>query len=120
MLYHPIYKIPMVVYILLFLLRSVIIACIMNCIVFDIFLKFNNIITALFVMINGLLFFSTTSSSIINHFYNTPILYQAYLKQIYYNSLLLETISSILEILLLLIIERGIYLFIIKKKSDLK
>ena len=92
----------------------------MNCIVFDIFLKFNNIITALFVMINGLLFFSTTSSSIINHFYNTPILYQAYLKQIYYNSLLLETISSILEILLLLIIERGIYLFIIKKKSDLK
>lgn len=103
MINHPIYDFPIVIYIGFFLIRSIAIACIINSIIYLLFLKFGDIITTVIVLINSSLFlFSPGGLTNIDHFYKMNLLYYNYYSIVNYNSFLLEIIVSFIEIIILI------------------
>lgn len=120
MINHPLYDIPMVIYILFFFLRSIILASIVNSIIFLVYTLFNKIITIIIVLINSSYFMiNNVSSSSIAHFYNMHLLFHNYYTYVNYNSFFLEIIISIMEIIIMFIINNIIFNIAVRKKSDL-
>lgn len=119
MINHPIYNIPMIVYIMFFLLRSIMIASIVNSIIFIIYIAFNKIIITIIILINSSYFLLNAIDSIaIEHFYNMHLLFHNYYTSINYSSFFLEIIISVLEILFLIIIEKVLFKIVTNKKRD--
>ncbi len=120
MINHSVYDIPIIIYILFFLIRSIIIACIINSIIYLLSLLLNKFIMTIIILLNGSIFFLISyDMSFIEHFYDMHLLYHYYYNSINYGSIFLELIVSIIQILLLIIISKIIFGLVTRKKRDL-
>lgn len=119
MINHQIYNFPIIFYILFFLFRSIIMASIINSIIYLLFLKFDNVITIIIILVNSSLFFLLPGDlSIIDHFYEMHFLYYNYYNIVNYSSFLLEIVVSMIEIIILISINKLLFELLTNKKRD--
>lgn len=119
MIMYSDYNIPIIFYIIFYVIRAIFIVNIISMITFFIMLISNRTIVILITLLSGTLFYLLPMPSLIEHFYNMKILYHYYFTSLVYNSFLLEVIISIIEIMMLTIIEKILYRYVLKKKRDL-
>lgn len=120
MINHPYYDFPIIYYILFFLIRSFVIATLVNSILYLFMFKFNKIVSTFIILINGTLFFSLPDNNfLISHFYNMNFLYHYYYNFIKYSSFFLEIIISIIEIIILIGLNKFVFWYVSKEKRDL-
>lgn len=117
---HPNYDIPIVVYIVFFIIRGCIFACIVNSIIYLLSLLLDKIGVIIIILFSSCLFMITPIFyNDIQHFYNMPLLYHHYFLSIQYTTMFLEIICSVLQFFLLMIVYNLIYKFVATKKRDL-
>lgn len=119
MIEHNIYGIPIIIYIVFYIIRGCIFACIVNSIIYLLSLLINKIGAIIIVLLLNSPFMIISKIFIIEHFYNMPLLYHYYYLSIEYSTFLLEIICSVLELFLLIIIRSLIHHFVTLKKRDL-
>lgn len=119
MIYHPNYNFPIYLYLLFFIIRNAIILVLVFRIFFLVVLRFDNIITKLLILFFNILFLLPLKLSKINYFYEGRLLFNYYFLNINYQSFYLEVLCSILQILLLIIIQKMMTKYLFKKKRDL-
>lgn len=116
---HPTYNISVVIYMTFFILRGIIISCIINSILYFLYIIFKDYANIILILICSIFTIIPFQSKEILHFYNMPILFQNYYSNIKYSTFYLEILCSIIEILLLVGISKILYYFVIKKKRDI-
>lgn len=117
---HPIYKIPLLLYLIFAFLRKTIFVCIVSVIIYLLVVGIKKVWTYIVLVAhNFLFFFCKYNEDCISHFYKMPILYNYYFLDICYSSFGLEVLCTLLEICLLLIIYKVIWKIVTMKKRDL-
>ena len=120
MIKHPIYKMPMIYYILFYVVRSCVLSSIINVILYLVLIIFKNIMTTIVLISNSLLFLVISLDfSYISHFYNMPILPHYYYTSISYSSFILEFMCTTIELLLLIILGKIMFYMVTYKKREL-
>lgn len=119
MIMHPFYSFPLIYYIFFFIIRALIISCCLITILCFCYLLTNRLVSIIIILGNSVLFMFLPTIKVIHHFYQMPIIPQYYYLSISYQSFLLEVIVSIIEIILLVVVAKLLFLWISKKKRDL-
>lgn len=120
MITHERYNIPIVIYLIFFAIRNSIFACIINVIIYMLFLSLKKIFTMIIILFINILFVLLPShTTVISHFYNVPYLYHYYFMEVPYYSFFLELICSILQLIILIAVYKILFRIVILKKRDL-
>ena len=120
MFVHPYYDIPIAIYIPLFLLRSWILACLINVIIYFLFIIFKKMASTFIILILSSFFLIMPSCMTeISHFYNMKLMYHYYFSMVHYSSLFLEMTCSFIQFIILFAIYKLLYRFVALKKRDL-
>ena len=118
---HPIYNTYLVVYILFYIIRSVVFNCCVCSIIYLITIIVKKYLSIVLILLNTS-FYLLLSNGIdeINRFYNMHIMYHYYYFCIYYNNFALEIICSLLEFFILYFVYKIIYIKVVQRKRELE
>ena len=120
MVSHPDYSIPLIIYIVIFFIRNTILSCLINIFLYLLFLRIGKYLTTLIVLLNSSLFFLLPNNGrIISRFYKLFLIPHYYYSYNAYSNLYVETICSILLIMIILTSLSIIIKIILKKKRDI-
>ena len=91
------YSFPVIIYIIFFAIRSIMISCLLNIIIYLLTLNRGKILSTIILTINSSLFLVLPQNyKIINHFYDLHIFPQYYYMYNSYSTFMLETICTII------------------------
>lgn len=114
------YNVSYVIYLPILIIREFILFIVLNIIIYYVLLLNKKyLVTFLIVFIISLFCFVSDYKVIINNFYNMYLLYPYYFMNIKYQSLSLEIICSIIEIIILYGASKILYKILCSKKRDL-
>lgn len=120
MVQHPFYEMPMILYILFYLLRMIILNIISNLILYRLFIFITKKINTFIIFINSILFFIIDESAkIVTSLFEIKLLYHYFFTNLFYTSFMLEMMASFLEIIILIGLYRFISYISLLKKRDL-
>ena len=118
---HPVYNIYLIVYILFYIIRSIVFNCCVCSIIYLITIILKKYLSIILIIINTALYLLLSNSiEEINHFYNLHIMYHYYYFDIYYNNFVLEVICSLLEFFILYFVYKIIFIKVIQRKRELE
>lgn len=120
MINHPDYALPIIYYILVYLIRSFLFCSLVTLILYLLFLVVKKVGATVLVLINSSCFYLLLFDvPLVKHFYNMPLLYQYYYGAFHCSTFGLEIICSTLEFIILYIIYKIISRIVLIKKRDL-
>lgn len=113
------YNISIPTYLMILILRELIIFILLNITMYYIIYFNSNYISLITLIILILIFYKSNYKEIINNIFNMYLLFPYYFQVIEYQNILLEILCSIIQIFILLVLNRLIYNKIIRKKRDI-
>lgn len=114
------YNVSYAIYLPILIIREFILFIVLNIIIYYVLLLNKKyLVTFLIIFIISLFYFVRDYKVIINNFYNMYLLYPYYFMNIKYQSLSLEIICSIIEIIILYGTSKILYKILCSKKRDL-
>ncbi len=120
MISHPYYSLDMLFYMLLYMVRFILFSCIINVIIYLVFLCTNKICRLFVILILDSLFVLLPNmSERISHFYNMPLIYHYYFMPVPYINVMVEITCSVLQAFILLLFIKILGKYITKRKRDL-
>lgn len=120
MIYHPFYNVPIVYYLVFYFIRYIIIAGLINVLISLISILCKKNISIILIILNSSIFMIISNNmNVIHDLSNMYITYYHYYSKIIYSSLMVELKCSIIEIIILILIDIIVFKFIISRKREL-
>lgn len=100
LVYHEFYDIPLLIYLLFFILREFIIIVLISTIVFELYSYTKNTIVKIAIFLTPVISFFY-NPRVIKELFKIPLLYSAYLTNVIYSNIFIEITGSIIQIFIL-------------------